>query len=292
MFQHEIEANHPEYPPRFYPRWIRERVFDAVRGVFVISNSQNERFLSIFGEYDPDRVFVAPNGIDPSVFRVDDSLQRDAVLSRFPTKPYEGSPVAPGDIPPGYDRLVLFVGKFADIKRIDCLLRAAVQYEKAAAEAGLRVATVIAGSGPLEDQRLYQDLAIELDLSGVYFIGAQSQPNLAQLYNVADVGVFPTKIEALGLVFLECMACGTPVIGTAAGGPLEFVDETAGELVRDFDSTEEFTGALGEAITRALVEDWKHTKSDSAIAIAARYTLIVQCERMLRCVESLSADAS
>ena len=50
--------------------------------------------------------------------------------------------------------------------------------------------------------------------------------------NIADLGVFPTKIEAFGLVFLECMACGTPVIGTAAGGPLEFVDDRVGELSR------------------------------------------------------------
>jgi hypothetical protein len=69
---------------------------------------------------------------------------------RFPTTPYEGSTTTPSSIPSGFDRMVLFVGKFADIKRIDCLLRAAVIYEKGAASAGLRVATIIAGSGPLE----------------------------------------------------------------------------------------------------------------------------------------------
>ena len=59
-----------------------------------------------------------------------------------------------------------------------------------------------AGSGPLEDQKLYQDMAVELGLSGVYFVGPHAQPALAELYNVADVGVFPTKFEAFGLVFL------------------------------------------------------------------------------------------
>ena len=110
----------PEYPPRFYPRWIKEAVFDAVNGVFVISNSQKERFLSLFEHFDPKKVFVTPNGINPSVFRVDNTLKRDEVLARFPTKPYEGSAVESITIPPGYDRLVLFVGKFADIKRVDC----------------------------------------------------------------------------------------------------------------------------------------------------------------------------
>ncbi|MFT5470006.1 MAG: glycosyltransferase involved in cell wall biosynthesis [Verrucomicrobiales bacterium] len=289
MFKHEMKGGDPEYPPRFYPRWIKDKVFDAVSGVLVISNSQSERFLSIFSDYNPERVFVAPNGIDPAVFHVDDTLERDTVLSRFPTKPYEGSAAAPSSIPPGFDRIVLFVGKFADIKRIDCLLRAAVAYEKVAAEAGLRVATLIAGSGPLADQRLYQDLATDLGLSGAFFIGPHSQPNLAQLYNIADVGVFPTKIEAFGLVFLECMACGTPVIGTAAGGPLEFVDDTAGELVTDFESNEEFTTALGETIARALVQDWKRGKAAAALAIASRYTLTVQCDLILKSVDALTA---
>jgi glycosyltransferase involved in cell wall biosynthesis len=292
MFRHEMECVDPAYPPRFHPRWVREGVFNDVRGVFVISDSQKERFLSVFDGYDPDRVVVAPNGIDPTVFHVDETLSRDTVLARFPTKPYEGSTQVPVSIPAGYDRVVLFVGKFADIKRIDCLLHAARDYEKAAGNAGLRVATIIAGSGPLEDQRLYQDMAVELGLSGVYFIGPQSHPDLAQLYNIADLGVFPTKIEAFGLVFLECMACGTPVIGTAAGGPLEFVDDAVGQLVFDYDDNAEFTVALGKSIARALVEDWKRTKSAAAIDVASHYTLTRQCERMLESVDPPSPLSS
>ena len=272
MYQHEIEGTDPEYPPRFHPRWIRERVFDDVGGVFVISESQKERFLTVFDEYDADSVFVTPNGIDPGIFHVDDTLERDAVLARFPTKPYEGSAKTPTQIPDGYDRMVFFAGKFADIKRIDCLLHAATAYEETARTAGFKVATVIAGSGPLEDQRLYQDMAVELGLSDVFFVGPQSQPDLALLYNVADVGVFPTKFEAFGLVFLECMACGTPVIGTASGGPTEFVDPSVGELVHDFDADEEFATALGETVGRALLEDWKRTKTANALATPRRAT--------------------
>lgn len=291
MYQHEIEATHPDYPPRFYPRWIRERVFDDVGGVFVISDSQKDRFLTLFDEFDPERVFVTPNGIDPGTFHVDETLERDGVLARFPTKPYEGSTKTSMQIPAGYDRMVFFAGKFADIKRIDCLLHAATTYESAARAAGLKAATVIAGSGPLEDQRLYQDMAVELGLSDVFFIGPQSHPDLALLYNVADVGVFPTKFEAFGLVFLECMACGTPVIGTAAGGPTEFVDPAVGELVFDFDTNEEFAAALGETVSRALVEDWKNTKTANALETASRYTISIQCERMLDAFDSLFGES-
>jgi len=289
MFQHEMRGDDPDYPARFYPRWIRERVFDEVRGVFVISNSQKQRFLSIFDSYDPERVMVAPNGIDPTVFRRDETCVRDTVLAGFPTRPYSGSAVMPAPIPDNCDRMVLFVGKFADIKRLDCLLRAAAIYEKAAAATGLNVITVIAGSGPVADQKRYQDLATELGLDGAYFIGPHEQPALARLYNVADIGVFPTKFEAFGLVFLECLACGTPVIGTAAGGPLEFVNPAVGELVADFDSNETFSEALGETIARALIENWKPHKAAAALEVASHYTLTAQCDRMLSGVDALLA---
>ena len=285
MFSSEIAVDNPEYPPRFYPRWIKEGVFDAVNGVFVISNSQNERFLSLFKSFDSQKVFVAPNGINPSIFRVDNTLKRDEVLARFPTKPYEGSIEESNNIPTGYDRVVLFVGKFADIKRIDCLLHAAVNYEKTP---GLRVATVIAGSGPIEEQKRYQDMAVKLGLTDVYFIGPQAQTALAELYNIADIGVFPTKFEAFGLVLLECLACGTPAIGTAAGGPMEFIDQTVGELVPDFESKEQFQEALGETIVRALVENWKLDKAEAALEVASKYTLIRQCEQILKGVDTLS----
>ncbi len=285
MFKSEMAGTDEEYPPRFYPRWIEEGVFAAVEGIFVISDSQKERFTSIFDRYDPNKIFVTPNGINPKVFCVAEGLERNAVLAEFPTTPYEGSTTASVAIPADFDRMVLFVGKFADIKRIDCLLKAAQRYEADAKKKGLRVATVIAGSGPLAEQKLYQDMAETLELQDAYFIGPHAQPALAKLYNVADVGVFPTKFEAFGLVFLECIACGTPVIGTAAGGPMEFVDESVGELVHDFESNEEFAVALGETISRALLEKWKQSKGEAAVKVASRYTLSAQCEQMLAGVD-------
>jgi glycosyltransferase involved in cell wall biosynthesis len=284
MFSSEMAGDNTEYPMRFYPRWIEEGVFDAVSGIFVISHSQKERFLSIFNSFDSQKVFVTPNGINPEIFRVDNTLKRDEVLASYPTRPYEGSIEKSINIPPDHDRVVLFVGKFADIKRIDCLLHAALAYEKAP---GLRVATVIAGSGPVEEQKRYQDMAVKLGLSRVYFIGPQVQTALAELYNIADIGVFPTKFEAFGLVLLECLACGTPAIGTAAGGPLEFIDQTVGELVHDFESNEQFQEALGETIIRALVENWKANKAEAAVEVASYYTLTAQCKQILKAVDAL-----
>ena len=287
MFKHEMEGGNPEYPPRFYPKWKEEKVFEHVDGVFVISNSQKERFLSVFEDFDENKICVAPNGINPKVFKVFPELKRENVLPTFSTEPYEGSNVKSEVLSGEFDRMVLFVGKFADIKRLDTLLEAAKTYEKKCDEAGLSVATVIAGHGPLDEQKLYQDMAITLGLKHAYFVGPHQQPELAKLYNVADVGVFPTKFEAFGLVFLECLACGTPVVGNNAGGPMEFVDETVGALVEDVDSNKEFAQKLGETLSVALLEDWKKSKSKAAIERASGYTLTAQCTKMLEHCEGL-----
>jgi glycosyltransferase involved in cell wall biosynthesis len=87
---------------------------------------------------------------------------------------------------------------------------------------------------------------------------------------------------------LECLACGTPVIGTAAGGPMEFIDQSVGELVPDFESKERFQEELGETIIRALVENWKQDKTEAALEVASQYTLIKQCEQILKGVDTLS----
>merc|ERR550532_2327133 len=113
----------------------------------------------------------------------------------------------------------------------------------------------------------------ELGLKHTYFIGPQKQPTLAKLYSVSDVGVFPSKAEPFGLVFVECMACRTPVIGANSGGPKDFVDESVGRLVDEPGSyepadLEKLAKSLNEAITTALTEDWKASKGPNGFKLA------------------------
>merc|ERR1712178_584450 len=109
-----------------------------------------------------------------------------------------------------------------------------------------------------------------LGLKNTFLIGARSQDILAELYTVADLGCFPSFKEPFGLVFVECMACKTPVIGANSGGPKDFVSGEVGELVAEPPETtdlatvpagvETLGKTLYEAVTRALKEDWKKTK--------------------------------
>merc|ERR1719443_2360115 len=89
---------------------------------------------------------------------------------------------------------------------------------------------------------------VEQGLQHIYFVGAQMQPDLARLCSIANVGVFPSKAEPFGMVFIECMACLCPVIGANSGGPKDFVSDAVGALVPE-------PGGYEKAHNEALAKD-------------------------------------
>merc|ERR1711985_147750 len=123
---------------------------------------------------------------------------------------------------------------------------------------------------------------------------------LAEMYTVASLGCFPSFKEPFGLVFVECMACKTPVIGANSGGPKDFVTSDVGELVAEPPETTDLSTVpngvptlavtLTEAISRALKEDWKKRKADACIKLAHdKFTVQSQVTKMLDAVKALPA---
>jgi glycosyltransferase involved in cell wall biosynthesis len=192
--------------------------------------------------------------------------------------------VAPAD---GFDAVVAFCGKFADWKRLDALLRAAAIYE----QHELRILTLVIGSGPVEAQVQMQDLAAELGLRRTYFLGPRPQDELAVLFNCADVGCFPSYREPFGLVFIECMACGTPVIGADSGGPRDFVTPEVGLLVPETDDRHALAASLATAVVRAVDEDWKGAKGRTAEVYATEnFSVVTQVSKLLTEVDRLTSN--
>jgi glycosyltransferase involved in cell wall biosynthesis len=76
-----------------------------------------------------------------------------------------------------------------------------------------------------------------------------SQKECAQRLKEADVSVLSSLIECGGAVILEAMAAGLPVIATAWGGPLDYLDETCGILVQP-DSREALVSGFADAIVK------------------------------------------
>jgi len=301
MFANERRGDRPdEFPMRFLPFMQNEKIFaydDPGHGVDMvasISAEQIEALVGLFPEFPRERVMLSHNGYNQQVFRrltepTDVYADRANVLAGFLTQPPEGSGRAPEPVAPpdGFDAVVAFCGKFADWKRLDALLRAAAIYEQ---RTDRRILTLVIGSGPVEAQVQMHDLADELGLRRTYFLGPRPQDELTTLFNCADVGCFPSYREPFGLVFIECMACGTPVIGADSGGPRDFVTPEVGVLVPETDDRQALAESLAAAVGQAIDEDWKQTKGVAAEAYATtNFSVVSQVAKLLGEVDRLTA---
>jgi glycosyltransferase involved in cell wall biosynthesis len=150
------------------------------------------------------------------------------------------------------DHVVSFAGKLADFKGVDVLLRAAKIYER---KLNNNVTTIIAGDGALREELL--KLKDELGLVNVHFIGHVTQNQLVSLYNLADVSTVPSRTEPFGLVAIEALACGTPVVGTNQGGLPDFINDKVGTLV----PVEDYQ-ALADAIINEIFNDNKEERAE------------------------------
>ncbi len=157
------------------------------------------------------RVRLWPKAVDTETY---DPAKRSAAMRARLT---DGHPEAP---------LVVYVGRLAPEKCLDVLRRAMDRMP------GVRLALV--GSGPAREQ-------LERDFAGTptVFTGYLAGDDLAAAYASADVFAFPSTTETLGLVALESMASGVPVVGARAGGiPDVISDGENGFLFRPDDAGE------------------------------------------------------
>ena len=101
------------------------------------------------------------------------------------------------------------------------------------------------------DRRWLEQYARELGIAdSVRFVGQVSDTTLNELYAACDVFVLPSTHEGLGIVYLEAMACGKPVIGVRAGGVADIVVHEANGLLLEEQSAE----SLSKAIRRLAVD--------------------------------------
>lgn len=180
---------------------------------------------------DPARIAVVPCGVDTTLFTPGDA---DAARARL------GLDDTPA---------VLYVGRLAPIKGLATLLDAVALLR---ADGG-RVRLLVVGGDADEPANGHEAelraRAARLALGdAVRFVGPQAQERLPDYYVAAAATVLPSYYESFGMVALEAMACGSPVIATRVGGlPTTVRDGVTGLLVADRDAA-----ALARAIERVL----------------------------------------
>jgi len=123
-------------------------------------------------------------------------------------------------------RLLLFVGRIEPLKGIDTLIRALANLrQNGAMEHECYSLAIIGGEpdAPPEDMSAemarLKTLCRELGLDDlVVFLGKRSQDTLPYYYSASEILIMPSHYESFGMVALEAMACGTPVVASQVGG--------------------------------------------------------------------------
>ena len=127
------------------------------------------------------------------------------------------------------EAILVYVGRFTGVKRLSLLIGAHVQ---ALAQLGRPLPLVLVGGSPGEWEGEHP-LAVARALGDrqVFFAGWRPHDELPEALNAADLLVLPSVAEAFGLVLVEAMACGLPVIAAEAHGPAQIVAPGTGWLV-------------------------------------------------------------
>ena len=182
---------------------IEKMVIDNADAVVVSTEQEKEDIVRL---YDGRRrtIEVIPAGVDLELFQPMDrsNAKRELGLSE--------------------EHVVLYVGRIEPLKGIDILLQSI-----ALLEGGSNTRLMIVGGSLDGDEELerMREMAEELGLRDrVTFTGSVSQAELPIYYGAADVFVLPSHYESFGLVALEAMACGTPVVASRVGGLKTFIN--------------------------------------------------------------------
>jgi D-inositol-3-phosphate glycosyltransferase len=215
----------------------------------IIASTEKEQ-EDLIKYYNPttQNISVIPCGVNTSLFR-----------------PIEKT-IARKELGLNNHKIVLFVGRMEPLKGAQQLLTAFSRIE------GLDNSRLIIIGGDEYSQEYTQAMQLRTEelciKDKVGFLGPVPHEKLPLYYNAADVSVIPSYYESFGLVALESLACGTPVIGTNVGALKKIIDIPEAGYIIENNSPD----ILAETLSKALSYNHNHAKDTEIIrAIAMKY---------------------
>lgn len=195
--------------------WESERRIEGEERVMALADLlvaatplERAQMVWLYGA-DATKIAVVPCGVDLNLFKPVPSLDAKEVLGL-----------------PDTSRIILFVGRIEPLKGIETLLRAIALIAPQIPHWQDDLRVIIIGGAPgvgidkvnselARLERLRAKLGLE---ELVTFQGAEDQDRLVYYYSAAEMVVMPSHYESFGMVALEAMACGTPVVASKVGG--------------------------------------------------------------------------
>ena len=214
---------------------------------------------------DTRKIVIIPPGVDISRF--------------YPIPPEEAKEVI--GVPP-CESTLLFVGRIEPLKGVDTLIRAlALMHAQ-----GIFVCLVVIGGDPeagpedrTEEMERLKAMREEAGLDDlVTFLGKRAQDTLPYYYSAAEVVVVPSYYESFGMVALEAMACGTPVVASQVGGLAFLVQDGVTGFTVPVDEPQ----ALADRLSRLIQDsDLRRALGEGALQLARQYAWENIAERVL-----------
>lgn len=256
--------------------WIKRRietlVYSKADRIVTLSGDFRRILVERYGQ-TPWKIDVVPPGVDVGRFRPGDQLDARLSLGLQPNA-----------------RVVVAVRRLVPRMGLDVLIQAWFQVKESVPNAIL----MIVGDGP--ERAPLEDLAREVELgSSIRFLGRVDDATLVACYRASNAAVVPTTtLEGYGLIVLEALACGVPVVATNVGGLPEALNPLDPSLIIPPDDPVALAARLSALLesksptpTRRQCREYAETFSWERIASrnAAIYARAVKVEpRKLRVV--------
>ncbi|MEO9254541.1 MAG: glycosyltransferase [Tepidiformaceae bacterium] len=176
------------------------------RATAIVTASEHEcGLLERYYGADPARMHTIPCGVDLELFQPIERTTARRMLNLHATRP-----------------VLLWVGRMEKLKGVDILINAVAQLDE-------RDFTLLIVGGDEYAADLKAELHAQVEATGlganIRFEGAVPHGDLPLYYSAADVCVVPSYYESFGLVAVEAMACGTPVVASRVGGLISTVTD-------------------------------------------------------------------
>jgi D-inositol-3-phosphate glycosyltransferase len=185
-----------------------QKVLHAADRIIAATTAENAQLLWLY-QADDHKITIIPPGVDVGKF--------------YPIPPDEAKEYI--GVPP-CGRMLLFVGRIEPLKGLDVLIDAiSILYRNGVYKQDPFCLAVIGGDPDESEEHANQEMQRVKTLAEqhglkelVTFLGKKSQDSLPYYYSGAEAVVVPSQYESFGMVALEAMACGTPVVASQIGG--------------------------------------------------------------------------